>query len=310
MNKNRLYNIKSVTVLFAFTNCLLGCSLGFYYGVCSLRSVSVALCILICGCAIQSLCNFSIDYSRAYKKHKADKLNGISSPIMIGEFSLTQKRKSMALVTLSAAVSGTFGIYVAVGSNIQILSWFVFLCALMILLTLFFTSTTVYRYKGIGAIAIYVVFACVSIMGAQFMIVASSHSTIDVYPDAYLLAASAVANSLIILYSRSLRPDNVEKKVKTISQFIGYELSSIYLVLLVAGSAFFSILACITSHTVEGSFFIMLSYTPMGYYAYKILKHNKSFDENNRQFNKIILSCSMCNLVWVGVLIADYWIYS
>ena len=61
---------------------------------------------------------------------------------MIGEFSLTQKRKSMALVTLSAAVSGTFGIYVAVGSNIQILSWFVFLCALMILLTLFFTSTT------------------------------------------------------------------------------------------------------------------------------------------------------------------------
>ncbi|MGN1281252.1 MAG: hypothetical protein ACI4UM_05055, partial [Succinivibrio sp.] len=197
MINNRFYNIKSVTMLFAFTNCLLGCSVGFYYGFCSLRSLFVALCILICGLGIQSLCNFSIDYSRAYKKHKSDRQNGITSPMMIGEFSLTQKRKTMALVTLSAAISGTLGIYVAVGSNIQILSWFIFLCALLILLTMFFTTTTVYRYKGIGAIAIYVVFSCVSIVGSQFLIVAASHSTIDIYPDTYLLAITAVANSLI-----------------------------------------------------------------------------------------------------------------
>ena len=308
MTKDNKINPRYISLFYAVTNCALGCAIGFYYGDVTFRTIVVAIAIIICGGGIQSLCNYSIDYSRAYRKHRLDKQKGFMTPIMIGEISLTQLRKRMALVTLLIAVFGALSIYLAIGSNIQLLSWFIFLCALSILLALFYTTSSIYLYKGIGAIAIFVIFGMISILGSQFIIVAASSATIDFYPDAYLLAISAAASSLIILYVRSIRT-NVREKAKTIGQVISYEISTIYLIALVSVNIACSVLACITSHRSLESLFIIAGFIPMIYFVYTILRYKNKSNFLKNRFNELMLSCSFNNLIWIIVLVADFWIY-
>ena len=302
-------NSFNLSILFALTNCALGCALGFYYGKFNLTTAFVSICIILCGCCIQALCGYSIDYSRAYKKHLQDKKLGKMSPIMIGEITLTQLRKRMALGALVAGFFGAVAIFLSVGNNIQIFSWMIFLCVLAILLTLFYTTKAINLYKGLGAIAIFVLFSFISIYDSQFMVVAASHYTIDMYPDAFSLSICASCNSLIILYVRSIRVNVAERNKKTLTQVITYEISSLYVLALLALNIISSVLACIMSHRAYEAFFIILGFMPMSYFVYTIIKSKRSANLLRRRFNQLLTCCSFNNAIWMLVLFAEYLLY-
>lgn len=63
MTKDNKINPRYISLFYAVTNCALGCAIGFYYGDVTFRTIVVAIAIIICGGGIQSLCNYSIDYS-------------------------------------------------------------------------------------------------------------------------------------------------------------------------------------------------------------------------------------------------------
>ncbi len=305
--------IRFNSYLFAFTNCILGCALGFYYGHVTIETLITAVSISITGVSVLALCNSSIDYSRAYKAHLKDKSNGIISPIMVGEIPVTQLRKRMAILTLIASVFGAIAIYIALGSNIQVLSWFIFLCVMCILATLFYNVSALYLYRGVGAIAIFVVFGMASVVCTQFLIVAASHSTIDVYPDTIWLSFSSGAASLMILYGRSLRMMVSDTPHVTRRSFVlsfGYKITSIYLIALLVSNIFFSVLACVSSHKPVEALLLLIGFIPMTYQIYRILGHMKKSVILKKSFNKLMFYCCINNLVWVIILAVDYNLYN
>ncbi len=298
---------------FALTNCILGCALGFFYGHVTLATLITAVSISITGVSVLALCNFSIDYSRAYKNHLRDKKAGIISPIMVGDMPVTQLRKRMALITVVAAIFGAVAIYLALGSNIQVLSWFIFLCVMSVLATLFYNVSALYLYRGVGAIAIFLVFGMASVVFAQFLIVAASHSTIDIYPDTILLAFSSGASSLMILYGRSIRMMVSDEPHVTSKSFVlsfGYKITSIYLLGLLLSNIFFSVLACVSSHRPIEALMLLAGFIPMSYQVYTIIRHMKMSVILKQSFNKLMFYCCINNLVWVIILTVDYWIYN
>lgn len=298
---------------FALTNCILGCALGFFYGHVTFETIITAISISITGVSVLALCNYSIDYSRAYKLHLKDKKNGIISPIMVGDLPVTQLRKRMAIITLIATVFGAIAIYIALGSNIQVLSWFIFLCVMCVLATLFYNVSALYLYRGLGAIAIFLLFGMASVVCAQFLIVAASHSTIDIYPDTILLAFSSGAASLMILYGRSIRmmvndTPNVIRKSFVLS--FGYKITSIYLLALLLANIFFSVLACVSSHRPIEALLLLIGFIPMSYQVYTIIRHMKMSVILKQSFNNLMSYCCINNLVWVIILTVDYWLYN
>ncbi len=305
--------IRINSYLFALTNCILGCALGFFYGHVTFETLITAVSISITGVSVLALCNYSIDYSRAYKSHLREKKNGIISPIMVGEIPVTQLRKHMAIITLVASVFGAIAIYIALGSNIQVLSWFIFLCVMSVLATLFYNVSALYLYRGIGAIAIFLVFGMVSVVFSQFLIVAASHSTIDIYPDTILLACASGASSLMVLYGRSIRMmvnDTPHVTRKSFVLSFGYKVTSIYLIALLLANIFFSTLACISSHRPIEAFLLLIGFIPMSFQVYSIILHMKMSVILKQSFNKLMLYCCINNVVWVIILVIDYWVYN
>ncbi len=302
--------------LFALSNCVLGCALGFFYGHVTLETITVAITIVLSGLGIQALCNYSIDYSHAYRNHQKDKLKGILSPIMIGELPVAALRKKMAFVTIFSTLSGAIAIYLSLGSNIQILSWFMFLCVCSVLLTFCYTTSSLYALKGLIAIAIFLFFGIASVIGAQFLIVAASHETIDIYPDTYLLAFSSGSCSLMVLYGRTVRRFFSEKHSKKEplkrDSFVvnfGYNVTTLYLVGLLGFNFVTSVSACVYSHKPIEALLLLIGFVPMLYLVYTIIRKIKVTSVLKRKFNQLMVWCCVNNLVWVVILAIDYSLY-
>ncbi|NLK85387.1 MAG: hypothetical protein GX278_05505 [Aeromonadales bacterium] len=311
MFKEILLNSRLISLLVAFSNCSVGCALGFYYGHFTCSTFVIALSIIFAGIGIQALCNYSLDYSRAYRKHRKEKNEGIVSPIMIGEISLTGLRKRMAIVTLLTTIFGGIAIYLSMGSNIQTLSWFIFICVICVLLTLVFSFTTKTIYDGISAHTIFFVFAMSSIVGSQLMIVCSSKYVTDIYPDTYFLGFSTALSSLMILFVSEMRYYKPEKAAlkKSFTKLLKYEISTVYLIGVFVASLFFSVLACTTSHRAVEAILIIIGYLPMISLLYNILKYKNKTNKLKLRFNLLMLCCCLIDFIWVLILIVDYWLY-
>ena len=304
-------NSRYISLLFAFSNCLVGCALGFYYGEVSAKTVIVALSIILAGIGIQALCNYSISYSRASQKHRQEKKQGIIAPIMIGGLSLTALRKRMAVVTLLTAIFGGISIFLAMGSNIQTLSWFIFISVVCLLLTSVFSINTENIYENISAHVIFFFFSFASVIGTQLLILCASHYVVDLYPDTIFISLSAGISSLMVLFVRSLRTKFRYHKLfrYKLAKFIKYELSTVYIIGLFVGYVILSVTACITSHKAIEVVFIVAGYIPMIYLIYKIVKFK---DTNNRlklRLEQLMACCCINNFVWILILIADYCLY-
>ncbi|MGN0901894.1 MAG: hypothetical protein ACI4M9_01290, partial [Succinivibrio sp.] len=261
----KFYKSRNLSLTLAVTNIALGCGLGFFYGSFSITSCVTALSVLVAGVFLLVLCNYSIDYSRAYLQHKKDSLNGIVAPIVIHKIPLTALRKRMAVITIVIAVFGFIASHNALGYSVQQLSWFLFLCVIGVLSTLLYTSSSLYFYKGIGAMVLFSLFGFFSIFVPQFLVIASCHQGIDIYPDTYFLSFSAATTSLIVLYVRNVQAKTLVRKYygKSLRQLFGYEFSSFYLVALFVTAVLTSMLACMTSHRLTQSVFLLAGYLPM-----------------------------------------------
>ena len=301
-----------VSLLFAFSNCLVGCSLGFYYGQITLSTLFIAFCMLVAGVGVQSLCNYSISYSRAYQKHKSDKKLGIVWPIMIGQISLNSLKKRMAILTVMTAFFGGLAIYLSMGNNIQILSWFIFLCAVGILMTSFFTINTENIYENISAHIIFFIFSVAAIASCQIIVVCASTDTLDFYPDTLFLGVNSGIASLMFLYVKNIGM-NVHSpflfKYK-LSKVIKYELSTVYLIALMVAYCLTSVVACVTSHKAIEAILIILGYIPMFYLVYVIIKLKNRTNQLRLRLGQLMFNCCINNFIWIGILIIDYSLYS
>ncbi len=303
--------IRFNSYLFALSNCILGSSLGFYYGKFNFITVIVALAFSVTSCGILALCNYSIEYSRAYKQHLKERVKGVITPIIVGEITVSQLRKRMAVVTVVSSVMGAVSIYLAFGSNIQVLSWFIFICVLSVLVTLFYNVSALYLYRGIGAIAIFFFYGATTVIGSQFLIVAASHASIDVFPDTWFLSVSSGAGALMILYARSLRLFLSEQHLPKQSLVLtfGYKITSIYLVALLLTDISFSLIACVSSHKAVEALLLIIGFVPLSYQVYLIIKNMKKAVLIKRGFNNMMFYSCVNNFVWVGILIIDYCLY-
>jgi len=304
--------IRIYSYIFTFTNCLLGCSLGFYYGEFSFSTIITALCVIATSMGILTLCNYSVDYSRAYRKYVKDRKNGIMSPVIVRGITVARLRKNMALVIIFSTFFATVAISMSLGSSIQMLSWFVFLCVLCVMLTFMFNTTTLYAYRGTLVIGFFFVFGMLSVIGPQFLVLSACNSSIDIYPDTWFLSLASGVSSLMVLYGRSLYlllNDDASMEHKSLVFNFGYRITSIYLVALLLGVFICSNMACIMSHKLIETPLLLLAFVPLGLKIFDIIKNMDRLDMIKQRFIVILKYCCLHNLLWVLVLLLDYYIY-
>ncbi len=299
------------TLLLGVTNCALGCALGFYYGDMSLYSLITAISIVITGVLLQILCNFANDYGDAYRQADSKNRKGPIRAVMVGAISITQLRKGMAVVTILAAIFGSIAVFLAVGNNLQVLSWFIFLGAISILAALFYTIGMAYGYKGFGDIAVFIFFGLVAVIGSQILITAASSNALDMYPDTFLLGVSAGLGSVMVLHVASTR-DIIEDRQNgkhTIASRLGFKMSSLYLIVLFLGTLITSAFACILSHKVWEVTFILISLVPLLASTYRTCKNIQNPDKVARELKFTAIGCAIHHIAWMVVLTLDFWFY-
>lgn len=311
MLKDWLSEMRIKSLLLAFTNCALGCGLGFYYGVVSCYTMFTAFLIVLTGVLLQILSNFADDYGDAIKSADGPNRLGPIRAVMIGSISLTSLRKSMATVTLMAIATGTVALLLAVGSDLELLSWFVFLGMLAVLAAIFYTIGMAYGYKGFGDAAVFIFFGLAAVIGSQLLVMAASGQGIEFYPDTIYLAIAVGLQSVMVLHVASMR-DIVEDRLsgkKTIAARLGPKLSSVYLLGLFAVSSLLSLGACFTSHKVWECALVGVALIPLAASCYRTCIHCEegSLIAKERKFS--LLGCAVHNLMWMLILTLDFWVY-
>lgn len=299
------------TLLLGVTNCALGCALGFYYGDMTLYSLITAISIVITGVLLQILCNFANDYGDAYRQADSKNRKGPIRAVMVGAISLTQLRKGMAVVTIFAAVFGSLAVFLAVGNNLQVLSWFIFLGAISILAALFYTIGMAYGYKGFGDVAVFIFFGLVAVIGSQILITAASSNALDMYPDTFLLGVSSGLGSVMVLHVASTR-DIIEDRQNgkhTLASRLGFKMSALYLIILFLGTLITSVSACIFSHKAWELSFILISLTPLLASTYRTCKNIENPEKVARELKFTALGCALHHIAWMLVLTLDFWVY-
>lgn len=300
------------TLLLGFTNCALGCALGFYYGDVSCYTVITAICIVLTGVMLQILCNFANDYGDAYRKADGKNRKGPIRAVMVGAISLTQLRKGMAVVTILATICGVAAVILAVGNNLQVLSWFIFLGVISILAALFYTIGMAYGYKGFGDIAVFIFFGLLAVIGAQILITAASANGLDMYPDTFLLGLSSGFGSVMVLHVASTR-DILEDRANgkhTLASRLGFKLSAVYLILLLLGTIFSSVIACVLSHKAWELIIIIFAIVPLLASAFRTVRHISTPEKVARELKYTALGCAIHHMSWMVVLSLDYWVYA
>ena len=307
-----LFSVRSLSLLLAMTNSMLGVSLGFFYGAINIKTVIVGICTVFASISIQALCNYSIDYSVAYRNHRKDKQNGIVTPIIVRDITVTELRHRMAIITVFASITGTIAMYLSFSDSIQLLSWFLFFSVISVLGTMLYASSSLYLYKGIGAMIIFGTLGFFSIIAPQFLIISASGTGLDIYPDTLGLAFSATAISLLTLYIRNLKSKTVVRKYtrKSLRQLFGYEMSSLYIISLYLGSVLLSVLACATSHRLLYSMFLLTGYIPVTYYVYLLIRNPSHINLMRIRLIQMLFFFNVNNCVWIGILASDYWVYN
>lgn len=300
------------TLLLGFTNCALGCALGFYYGNVSLYTIITAVCIVITGVMLQILCNFANDYGDAYRQADGKNRKGPIRAVMVGDISLTQLRKGMAVVTILATICGALAVFLAVGNNLQVLSWFIFLGVISILAALFYTIGMAYGYKGFGDIAVFIFFGLVAVIGSQILITAASENGLDMYPDTLLLGISSGLGSVMVLHVASTRDilEDRQNGKHTLASFLGFKMSGIYLLVLLAGTIVTSVAACIFSHKVWELSVIIFALIPLVASSFRTVKSINKPEKVAHELKYTALGCAIHHSAWIIVLTLDFWAYA
>ncbi|MBQ9273357.1 MAG: 1,4-dihydroxy-2-naphthoate octaprenyltransferase [Succinivibrio sp.] len=299
------------TLLLGSTNCALGCALGFYYGEVTLYTVITAFFVVVTGVLLQVVSNFANDYGDAYAKSDGEKRLGPIRAVMTGAISLSQLRKGMATVILLCVLSGLIALFLAVGNNIQVLAWFVFLGALSILAALFYTMGFAYGRKGLGDLFVLVFFGCVAVIGSQLLITSASGGGFDMYPDTFLLAFSAGCGSVMVLHVNAMRDvdeDRLSGK-RTLAARMSYKASAGYLLGLFTAVTLTSCAACFYSHKGWEIFILLFSLVPLLTSTIRAVKNVRDGAKIAPELKFTSLGCSIHHIAWMVVLVVDYWVY-
>lgn len=311
MLKDWLTEIRVKSLLLAFSNCVLGCAIGFYYGRVNCFTITTSSLIVITGILLQILSNFADDYGDACKNADGPNRLGPIRAVMIGSISLTSLRKSMALVTTLATFTGCVALIMAVGYDLQVLAYFTFLGVAAVLAAIFYTIGLAYGYQGFGDLAVFIFFGLAAILGSQMLILGASRSGIDLFPDSYMLAVAVGIHSVMVLHIANMR-DITEDRLngkKTIAARLGVHLSAVYLLVLYIISALLSLAACATSHQLWECIIIAFALLPLFATTMRVFihKHNPKNVASERKY--ALIGCAIHNLAWTVVLILDFWVY-
>lgn len=301
-----------LNILLGASNCILGCSLGFYYGRFSFNSVVLALCLLATSTGLTLLCNFSVSYASAYDRYKKSKQKGVIIPLMVGSTSITVVRKTMAIVTLLTAIFGFSAIFIAVGSDIQSVSWFAFMVTIAVILSVLFTAANSYYNNFIVSAAVFLFIGSVSVAGSQLLIVYQSVESFDIYPDSIMLSLACGIISVVVLQFHTLKALKIDisKGKKKLSLLFSYSASKLVLAALVSASLILSCVACFKSHQYWEICLLMLTMVPIIYSLFMFLQHSINGITESANSTYFTSSFIIHNLMWVVVLFTDYLMYS
>lgn len=311
MLKDWFTEIRVKSLLLALTNCAVGCGLGFYYGKVTLYSFITAVFIIITGTLLQVLSNLADDYGDAIQVADGPNRLGPIRAVMLGSISLTSLRKSIVIVTLLATLTGSIALLMAVGSNMQVLSWFVFIGVGAILAAIFYTIGFAYGYKGFGDIAVFIFFGWAAVIGSQVLVLGSVDQTIDIFPDTYLLSFAIGIQSVMVLHVASMRDikeDRLSGK-KTIPTRLGPKKSAVYLIIMFATSSLLSAIACWQSHQLWEVTFVVLGLIPLAASTYRTVIHCEDGQRIAKERKYSLIGCAIHNLVWLLILTVDFWVY-
>lgn len=311
MLKDWLSEIRLKSLLLASTNCALGCSLGYYYGNVTLYTVICGLLIISTGVLLQVLSNFADDYGDACKSADGPNRLGPVRAVMLGSISLTTLRKSMATVTLMATVSGALALFLCIGNNLELLSWFAFLGVGAILAAIFYTIGIAYGYKGFGDVAVFIFFGLAAVLGSQLLIMGAGTQGIDIFPDTIFLSIAVGIQSVMVLHVAAMR-DIVEDRLsgkKTIAARLGAKMSATYLICLYVVSAFLSLCACFTSHKFWECSIIFVALIPLAAATYRAAVHCEDGKAVAKERKFTLIGCAIHNIAWMVLLTVDFWFY-
>lgn len=299
------------TLLLGVTNCGLGCALGMFYGTVSFYTVATAIMVIATGVVLQILCNFANDYGDAYTKADSGNRLGPIRAVMSGEISLSQLRRGMAVACVTAAILGMIAVGLALGNNLQLFAWFIFLGVLSILAALFYTLGMAYGYKGLGDLAVFIFFGLVAVNGSQVLLTAAGDSGLDIYPDTLLLGISVGCGSVMLLHVSSVRDmrGDLEVGKRTLAARLGYRMSGIYLAVMFGVMALTSLLACAMSHRAWEAALPGAAMLPLLASVIRTVRHIRDGERVAQERKVVALSVALHNVVWIGVLTADYWLY-
>lgn len=312
MLKNWINEGRPRTLILGFANCSLGCALGFYYGSVNCYTLCTAFFTVITGCLLQILCNFANDYGDAYRNADGPNRLGPMRAVMSGAISIPQLKKGMAIVILMCTLTGITAVGMAVGGDLQLLSWFVFLGVISILAALFYTLGMAYGYKGLGDLFVLIFFGLIAVMGSQMLITAASNNGIDFYPDTTFLALSVGASTVMVLHVASMR--DIEEDLlhgkKTLAARLGYTLSRIYLIILFIATVSCSFMACLFSHKAWELTLIGASLVPLLASTVRTVKFARDGKRIAPELKYTSLGSGIHALTWILVLILDFWVYN
>lgn len=299
------------TLVLGVTNCALGCAFGFYYSEVNLYTLTTAFFVVLTGCLLQILSNFANDYGDAYRNADGPGRVGPIRAVMSGAISVSQLRKGMALVIIAAAISGVIAVGLAVGGNLQVLSWFIFLGVLSILAALFYTLGLAYGYKGLGDFFVFIFFGVIAVIGSQILITASGNAGLDWYSDTAAMGISIGASSVMVLHvagMRDISEDRLHGK-KTLASRLGYTLSCVYLAILFSVTTLTSAFACVYSHRAWEFSIIAISLIPLLASTVRTIKNARVPVRVAPELKYTSLGSAIHAVAWMIVLTIDYWAY-
>lgn len=299
------------TLLLSFTNCGVGCALGFYYGAVNAYNISAAFLIVLTGILLQILSNLANDYGDAFKGADGANRLGPIRAVMTGAISMQSLKHVMAIVIILLAFTGTISVYMTLGNDPQALAWFIFLGAVSILAAIFYTLGVSYGYKGLGDVSVFLFFGILAVIGPQLMITNASGSGLELYPDTIMLAISIGAASIMVLHANNMRDLGEDIKVgkRTLAVFLGYRFAPLYHALLLLTVIGCSVVACFISHKEWEIIILALALVPLTLSAIRIIYNAKDGRKVAPELRLTLIGCAIHNFAWFIVLLVDFWVY-
>ncbi len=311
MLRDWLVETRPQTLLLGATNVAVGCGLGMYYGAFNLYNLTAAVMIILTAVLLQVLSNLANDYGDAVRGSDRDDRLGPIRAVMTGAISIRQLRRAMAVVTLAACFFGLIAVAMTLGDDLKLLSWFIFAGVISIVAAVFYTVGVAYGYKGLGDAAVFIFFGLLSVLGPQVMLTNVSGGGADIYPDAFLLAVSIGAGSMMVLHINNMR-DAAQDKIsgkRTLATRLGAKLSTAYHVSLFAVVVICSFAACFLSHKFWEFAIIAVGLMPLMASVIRVIKHSRDARVLAPELKFTSLGNAVHNISWLIVLTVDFWVY-